>query len=46
MICPGGKEREPGQNEGGQVKYFMGMLEVVRVVGTIHGVLFLLYVAC
>ena len=26
------------------MKYFMGMPEVVRVVGTIHGVLFLLYV--
>jgi integral membrane protein len=27
------------------MKYFMGMPEVVRVVGTIHGILFLLYVA-
>jgi len=26
------------------MKYFMGMPEVVRVVGTIHGGLFLLYV--
>jgi integral membrane protein len=26
------------------MKYFMGMPEVVRVVGSIHGVLFLLYV--
>jgi integral membrane protein len=26
------------------MKYFMGMPEVVRVVGTMHGVLFLLYV--
>jgi integral membrane protein len=26
------------------MKYFMGMPEVVRVVGAIHGVLFLLYV--
>ena len=26
------------------MKYFMGMPEVVRVVGLIHGVLFLLYV--
>ena len=26
------------------MKYFMGMPEVVRVAGTIHGVLFLLYV--
>jgi integral membrane protein len=25
------------------MKYFMGMPEVVRVVGSIHGVLFLLY---
>ena len=45
MICPRGKERDPGQNEGGQLKYFMGMSEVVRVVGTIHGRLFLLYVS-
>ena len=27
------------------MKYFMGMPEVVRVVGSIHGVLFLLYVS-
>jgi integral membrane protein len=26
------------------MKYFMGMPEVVRVVGSIHGVLFVLYV--
>ena len=26
------------------MKYFMGMPEVVRVVGSMHGVLFLLYV--
>jgi len=26
------------------MKYFMGMLEAVRVVGLIHGILFLLYV--
>jgi integral membrane protein len=26
------------------MKYFMGMPEVVRIVGTMHGVLFLLYV--
>jgi integral membrane protein len=26
------------------MKYFMGMLEVVRVVGSIHGGLFVLYV--
>lgn len=26
------------------MKYFMGMPEIVRVVGSIHGVLFLLYV--
>lgn len=26
------------------MKYFMGMPEVVRVVGSVHGVLFLLYV--
>jgi integral membrane protein len=26
------------------MKYFMGMPEVVRVVGSIHGLLFLLYV--
>jgi integral membrane protein len=26
------------------MKYFMGMPEVVRVVGLIHGVLFLLYI--
>ena len=26
------------------MKYFMGMPEVVRVVGAVHGVLFLLYV--
>ena len=26
------------------MKYFMGMPEVVRVVGSIHGVLFLLYI--
>ena len=26
------------------MKYFMGMPEVVRVVGSIHGVLFILYV--
>ena len=26
------------------MKYFMGMPEVVRVVGSIHGVLFMLYV--
>jgi integral membrane protein len=26
------------------LKYFMGMPEVVRVVGSIHGVLFVLYV--
>ena len=27
------------------MKYFMGMPEVVRVAGSIHGVLFILYVA-
>ncbi|HKQ35931.1 MAG TPA: DUF3817 domain-containing protein [Nitrospiraceae bacterium] len=27
------------------MKYFMGMPEVVRVVGSIHGVLFLLYIS-
>lgn len=26
------------------MKYFMGMPEVVRVVGTIHGILFLIFV--
>jgi integral membrane protein len=27
------------------MKYYMGMPEVVRVVGSIHGVLFLLYIS-